>query len=395
MIVKGNLSTAELNDIKIIKENMYGTNAVHVHNAYVIGKLLLKREFSYEKILCTIRDNNLDSSTNRTINTTFRLNQDAVDILDDYAKKINTSKIAVIRALIFLYSNTSLSQNLLLGNLLNTDTTSVKAIFDFWLSNERDDIEGADKNKSIYNLLGWNEFEYFDIMTSFYGGILLPYSVAMSCNKQRPLYKYDNNTVYYDTASARDKNTHYICNIKKEYIVQPYCDYLEKKSMHIGNRTEDKKQILNGLLNDKGIDEIATLIYSYSNFYPCPRFYNQIKGIISSNDSLEDMLILIENGIEKCETINAANQKIRKYNDNNEMKIPEVTKELLLEWKDFFIKNRDKAFLQDIYFISENGKLIPLNDLPYPTDKTQFEKMCRLKILQLYGRVSRMLMSKS
>ena len=97
MIVKGNLSTAELNDIKIIKENMYGTNAVHIHNAYVIGKLLLKREFSYEKIMCTIRDNNLDSSTNRTINTTFRLNQDSVDILDDYAKKINTSNIFVFK----------------------------------------------------------------------------------------------------------------------------------------------------------------------------------------------------------------------------------------------------------------------------------------------------------
>ena len=44
MIFKGNLSIEELNTIKILKEKMYGLDAVHIHNAFVIGELLLKRK---------------------------------------------------------------------------------------------------------------------------------------------------------------------------------------------------------------------------------------------------------------------------------------------------------------------------------------------------------------
>ena len=104
MVIKGNLSIEELNSIKRIKENIYGTDSIHIHNAYVIGELLLKREFSYEQVSYVIKENKLASSTNRTVNTTFRLNQKAYDVLEDYTKMINCSKISIIRAIIYIYS---------------------------------------------------------------------------------------------------------------------------------------------------------------------------------------------------------------------------------------------------------------------------------------------------
>lgn len=111
MIFKGNLSIEELNTIKILKEKMYGLDAVHIHNAYVIGELLLKRKFSYEEIFDSIKENNLDSSTDRTVNTTFRLNQKAYEVLEDYADKTKCSKISIIRAIIFLFSSPKKQNN--------------------------------------------------------------------------------------------------------------------------------------------------------------------------------------------------------------------------------------------------------------------------------------------
>ncbi len=111
MIFKGNLSIEELNTIKILKEKMYGLDAVHIHNAFVIGELLLKRKFSYEEIFDSIKENNLDSSTDRTVNTTFRLNQKAYEVLEDYADKTKCSKISIIRAIIFLFSSPKKQNN--------------------------------------------------------------------------------------------------------------------------------------------------------------------------------------------------------------------------------------------------------------------------------------------
>ena len=102
MLVKGNLSRTEANCIQKIKEMMYGENSVHIHNAYVISQLLIERRYSYEEVCKTVRLSRLDTSADRTVNTTFRLNQKAYEILEEYITHTKCSKIAVIRALILL-----------------------------------------------------------------------------------------------------------------------------------------------------------------------------------------------------------------------------------------------------------------------------------------------------
>lgn len=103
------------------------------------------------------------------------------------------------------------------------------------------------------------------------------------------------------------------------------------------------------------------------------------------------MLCLIESGIANSEVIDSANEKIKNHNRSNAINIPKITKEILLDWKEFFVINTDKAFLQDYYFVSETGKLVPINDFEYPNKPQDFEKICRFKITQMHSRATRML----
>ena len=158
MIVKGNLSTDELNCIKTVKENIYGLDAVHIHNAYAIGELLLKREFSYKEIAHTIKDNNLDSSINRTINTTFRLNQKAYEVLEEYSQKTGCSKISIIRAIIFIYSSQqkqhdSIKQLKIVSiNINNFGNLEIKPIFHYNSSPEEKSEYTVSKKKWNLNI---------------------------------------------------------------------------------------------------------------------------------------------------------------------------------------------------------------------------------------------------
>lgn len=94
----------------------------------------------------------------------------------------------------------------------------------------------------------------------------------------------------------------------------------------------------------------AGITHSVSNFVPIPDAkFNYAKGTSEAKDFLPLFVDLIEESITKENTL--------KYYEND--KTAEISIEMLIEWKNALVSNRDDWALQNEYKVDENtGKLI-------------------------------------
>lgn len=179
---------------------------------------------------------------------------------------------------------------------------------------------------------------------------------------------------------------------------------LNNNSVIFGHNGKDFISVRKLLENDKfqnykvinEIDCLQTLTkltHTIGNFTPCyDGEFNSAKGIIPE---VKDFLPLMVDKIEKC----IEEDKDISYNMYGNKK-SYVHKEVLKEWKDYLIYNREKFLLEDYYYIQEQNGIekmvgIPMFktqslEHPIPLDKEELEECIKEMRNRIYNRGLRM-----
>jgi hypothetical protein len=258
---------------------------------------------------------------------------------------------------------------------------------------ENRDFESTDQMKTLYKELdlGWEEFENYDILNSFWNVFLC--AAAIDCCspiEKRPLFRFDEDkvNVEQDFSNAKEQAV-YRKEIKKEYFVVPYLKYIRGEEVHCGNRSKDKQILMDNLLDSKkysSLNEFANVLYNVANITPIPDIqFNIAKGQVAK-DSLTIFIEIIKRNITNKKEIEL---------DNHE-RITVVQQENWIQW---LTQNREACFLHEYYFPLEddiiaipefNGQSI---EHPIPRTKKELEESLQIKTTRIFSRMMRMLKS--
>ncbi|WGG47703.1 hypothetical protein [Rossellomorea sp. DA94] len=203
-----------------------------------------------------------------------------------------------------------------------------------FFSGGNQDIENSKFTESAYAFLGFDNYNKFDVINSFWNVFLCGLAItneflAEEKKLRRCYYEFSDNN------KSVQLNKSYI---KKSYFAN---NYLKR------SENSDIKIIVRNLQdNYPQINELASVCHAVVNFAPCPASsFNMAKGQCAD---VKDFLPLMINKIEKCiETTEEL-----KY-DNNSIDVA-----TLKEYKMWLIENREKCYLQEFFQINENGKMI-------------------------------------
>ncbi len=384
MLVKG-LVQKEAGDILTkSKEERYGENAKGVRNSFELGNLIM--EFcDCDKLAVEIAENAAKSSENKgdVVDTTFRLSADVDQKLTELAADTKSGKIAVVRAIISLrrkeldngvskFSVANLTESLLDNS---SEKSPMKKLLTHFANQDRESVEDKLKNRAATLYKSGVKFMYYDVQ-GLYKLLLLHH--ALNCSGERPLYRLnDNGKVEMDINSSRDKAPNYIYTLKKDIFGSSYINYLNKDKLNIGNRHKDKEHLLEQILNNRPLQELAALAYSPAGMIPVPKHFNEIKGIITTTDTFEEMLGVVADWDNIPDEVkDRYNCIIESYNKRNpDAELPLLDTDLIDCWIQFYKVARREAALQDYYDL-EDGRLI-VNRFILPKSPEDYTEMIR------------------
>lgn len=403
-----------INYLQDIKIKMYGDDSSRIRNSYVLSNIILERDWKKDKILSKLKNKEKMDYNQEKMATTMNFNYKAYDKLKKMSLEFDISMADIARATIITKrmeleeenrENNKLSYEEYLGKLDFSNELGIEkdkyknpilTIFAKWENDCNNnnygnkDLESTDQMKILYKELdlGWERFEDFDILNSFWNVIL--YAAAIECSTigERPLFRFDKDkvNVEQDFSSVREQ-ARYSKEIKKEYFVVPYLKYIRKEKLHSGNRSKDKEILMDNLLDSKkysSLNEFAKIVYNIANITPIPDIqFNIAKGQVAK-DSLSIFIEIIKNNITNEEEI--------KLNNHGK-----VTVEKQKEWIRWLAQNREACFLHDYYYsLGEDIVAIPeFNGQsivhPIPITKKELEESLQIKTTRIFSRMLRML----
>ncbi len=402
-----------INYLHDIKVKMYDEDSSRVRNSFVLSRIILERDWIREEILSRL-DNKVDYNQEKMA-TTMNFNSKAYDKLKKMSSEFNISMADIVRAAILtkkmeLEDNNRCSnkasheefiEKLDLSSKLRIEKDNYKSpiltIFAKWKNDsnknnyENRDFESTDQMKILYKELdlGWERFENFDILNSFWNVFLC--AAAIDCCspiEKRPLFRFDEDKVNVEQDFSSDtEQARYRKEIKKEYFVVPYLKYIRGEECHCGNRSKAKKILMDNLLDSKkysSLNEFANVLYNVANITPIPDIqFNIAKGQVAK-DSLTIFIEIIKENITNKKEIEL---------DNHE-RITVVQQKKWIQW---LTQNREACFLQEYYFPLEddiiaipefNGQSI---EHPIPRTKKELEESLQIKKTRIFSRMLRML----
>lgn len=381
MLVKVLIDSNHTEILTQSKQKRYGEDSTRIRTAYELATVIKEGNYSVEEI----KEKAANEGDKKEYKpTTFNLSAETVEILDDLCSQTRLSRAEVIRAIIMIQKENldgtrtekssiitaaTLDKNASVGEILSkilynfnpkNGSAPVVNVLELWTENNDYDLENPKGNAalaSLYKEVGWGEFAHFDVINSLYKPFLC-FCAVNDANPTRPLFKINNYEILFDHASARS-TADYIKEIKKEYFAKAYIDFISGNAKNLGNRSADKEEIYEKLVNNPALNELAELTYTLANIAPCPsEVFNNIKGIIA-NDDLSLFVNILRNGFENPITLYSFNKILEKGGMT-------LTPDICREWVDWLIENRSKAFLEDYYFIKD-GRIIGIPQFPDQT----------------------------
>ena len=402
-----------INYLHDIKVKMYDEDSSRVRNSFVLSRIILERDWIREEILSRL-DNKVDYNQEKMA-TTMNFNSKAYDKLKKMSLEFNISMADIVRAAIITKkmeledkngcsnkaSHEEFIEKLDLSSKLRIEKDNYKSpiltIFAKWKNDsnknnyENRDFESTDQMKILYKELdlGWERFENFDILNSFWNVFLC--AAAIDCCspiEKRPLFRFDEDKVNVEQDFSSDtEQARYRKEIKKEYFVVPYLKYIRGEECHCGNRSKAKEILMDNLLDSKkysSLNEFANVLYNVANITPIPDIqFNIAKGQVAK-DSLTIFIEIIKENITNKKEIEL---------DNHE-RITVVQQKKWIQW---LTQNREACFLQEYYFPLEddiiaipefNGQSI---EHPIPRTKKELEESLQIKKTRIFSRMLRML----
>lgn len=392
------------------KQVRYGKDqSKGIRNSYELGKIIQEGAYTPESLKKTANAKERDN-VKEFKSTTYNLSADVIKILDELKGKTGLSRAEIIRAIIDLRQEVldkkNTSQTLYctsssaltpetsakevlnkitynhINNIVTGEENSIVKILRKWAADDYNvELENPAFNpvvKPFYKQLGWNAFEHFYVLNTFYIPIL---SYAAICSSQeRPLFRHspEINAFEMDIAAKREAPK-YIHNIAKKYFAKTYIDVLDGVVHNYGNRSRDKEDFYTELLSNKPLNNLAEIIYTLPNFTPIPDGnFNQVKGILAS-DSLPVFVNLIQQGIDTPETLEPLNKKLESAG-------LALNPEFLMKWRQWLIEHRENSMLEDFYVVINDRllgiPLFPEQSISKPVPCNEYELTCYFERIQ-------------
>ncbi len=256
------------------------------------------------------------------------------------------------------------------------------------------DLEKREFAQYVYELLGWNDNKYFDVMNSFwtvYCSALdniaktkkLTYEKVFSKACSEFLYDFQQEGIYYCYWKNDENNWKKIILKKKKYA--------EKIINDIEIHRNAQKALID--IYSKFID-FSSLCHCVANFMPCPDAYekgklsyNQIKGVLPD---VQDYFPLMIDKIEKCYVEKTG----IKYHVDNKQEL--ISYDTVEKWHKWFVENREEYCLEG-YYEYKDGKLKGIElfngqtlEHPVPLEKNEIEECLEEMIKRIKTRAMRM-----
>ncbi len=194
--------------------------------------------------------------------------------------------------------------------------------------------------KTIYSELEWNE-KYFDVINSFY--VTYCSGLVNICNKTCNDYKL-NGELWRRKPFTIDKE-----GFKVLYSKDQKVDYYYMKKATLADKM--LKDTIYSTVSREVISKVgqyndfAALCHCVANFMPCPdESYNSVKGLV---EDVKDYFPLMIDKIQQC----IDNKEKLIYKSNG--KLQKVDEDRLIEWHDWFVKNREIYCLEPYYNIQK------------------------------------------
>lgn len=272
---------------------------------------------------------------------------------------------------------------------LNNKGNSIKLIMEFFSTDNKaiTDLEKLKYNQEMYEKLGWQNENYFDVLSSFW--------TIFSCAVIREVHnnkEYSRSKRYYIFPDYIDYSTPWIPGGKNGY--EKNGERQDSFPERFLKKLPGTISIVNSTINSyQKLNELATLTHSVANFMPCPPPpYNAAKGLIERiHDFIPLFIDLIDAHCEQEKSVTFYESQYR----------VEVKVETLHSWKKWLISNRGKYCLEDYYYIYtdknsiEHIKGIPffksqsLNN-PLPRTDSEIEECLDEMIKRIYVRAFRL-----
>lgn len=204
---------------------------------------------------------------------------------------------------------------------------SMDRIMTYFSDSKMGDLEKkeiTDDVDFLYDLLGWDNYKYFDSINSFW-----------------TIFSYGLHAIApddYPIAPAKNIKNAYKEEFNEEHGLYHYDSYPQKY-----NSSEKKLKVNNKKLRKESpqIDVFSELVHSVQNFMPVPdKDFNIAKGSSLAHDFLPLMIELIEQCLERNEGLVFYEKKEKRV----------ISFEQLNTWKKFFKLNREKFALEQEYY---------------------------------------------
>lgn len=246
---------------------------------------------------------------------------------------------------------------------------------------------------NIYKKLDWKQNNY-DVINSFWVTFACAL-VSYAKSGEAPTF----SRIYSEIEDEKLKNTikNWSCplfSFGQQTLLQcVMCGKLidigkkryAEKVIDKGNLQEiiiNKYFLRNRNVSDK-IVELAALCHCVASFMPCPEpAFNQLKGCLGD---VKDYFPLMIDKIQKLSEQQDDSFEIPLIDiwiNGKKQTINEIKKTKIMEWKNWFLRNREECFLEEYYYITKDGKNhkkivgIPFfrgQSLSYPIPKTKDE----------------------
>ncbi|MCD5410939.1 MAG: hypothetical protein LRZ93_04705 [Clostridiales bacterium] len=225
------------------------------------------------------------------------------------------------------------------------------------------ELEQRTVTKVIFEKLKWGN-DRCDVMNSFW--TTYKSGLVISSNHEHYYFKDNHANIGNDKAKYAKK-------------------YLGKANYN----TQELQKYANEVRNLYEYDKLASRCHCIANFMPCPprypkseKTYNQLKGMLPD---VRDYLPLMIDKIQQC----IDNKQSLKCYDFVKKKEYEVFLDVVKEWRQWFVDNRNKYLLEDYYVINGSEekivgiRLFKKQSLLYPIPKTSDElKECLNEIFR-------------
>ena len=257
-------------------------------------------------------------------------------------------------------------------NFPKDNKDSLQLMFRFFTSNVKD-LEQKSHNQELYEMLGWQDEMYFDVISSFWTVFACAVIMEVHDNKA-----YSRTAKYCCFPDYKTYFTPWIPGGKYGYINKA----TGKREASFPQRYLEPREGIVRIVHSTvqsypQLNELAALTHCVANFMPCPPpEYNHEKGLA---EKVHDFLPLFVDFIDAhCESGSDETADMQK-------------------WKAWLIANRERFCLEDYYTVQNNHiKGIPffrtqsLNH-PLPSTKSEITECLAEMTLRIRTRANRLL----